>query len=650
MYDIVYIGNDDDNWKKLKERFVTAKRTDSFEKAKRKVFTKMFWIVWQDTIPLESFLFDYEPDDWSKEYIHVFLNEIHYDGICLFPKSTTVSEEDFQKRIFENKKEVDIMASIPKPFDIFNIDSYDDYLNALDKSTTDLFWMSSLNITVDKEVTDNFYIPHHEEIDRNQNHSFLHNVDGNKRLGIYLCSKHKIATQKEIEDRHIINRKEWDIVASHPVVYDAFDIDTYEEYLDALENSKTEMFWITFNDVDASQFKKTLYFNYDNEYDKNINHTFIHNDNGNHLRNGVWLCSKNVPLSKKEVEYRFIVNSKEHNEIASVRKYYDRFTINTYEEYNSALEQSTQEMFWAISDRYTITDDDIFNTYFPKKHLYDEEFSYERSVTHIFKNGIYNDGLMLCSKNSEITKREWEYGFIANKQEHDTVVSQPNPYDIVFISYQEPTADENYERLLKSFPRAKRVHGVKGIHQAHIAAAKQCTTDMIWIVDGDAHIVDDFNFDYQVPLWKRDNVFVWRSQNPINDLVYGYGGVKLFPRQLTIDMDISKPDMTTSISEKFNPVQQISNITAFNTGEFETWKSAFRECAKLSSKIIDRQKNDETEQRLETWCTVGEDRPYGSYALAGARAGREFGLSNRDDLKLINNFDWLKEQFNEQYS
>ena len=41
-------------------------------------------------------------------------------------------------------------------------------------------------------------------------------------------------------------------------------------------------------------------------------------------------------------------------------------------------------------------------------------------------------------------------------------------YDIVFISYQEPNADENYNKLLKRFPLAKRVHGVKGIHQAHI--------------------------------------------------------------------------------------------------------------------------------------------------------------------------------------
>ena len=221
-------------------------------------------------------------------------------------------------------------------------------------------------------------------------------------------------------------------------------------------------------------------------------------------------------------------------------------------------------------------------------------------------------------------------------------------YDIVFISYQEPNADENYAALKARFPMAKRVHGVKGIHQAHIVAAKKCFTKMFWIVDGDAQILDSFNFDYEVPSHQLDHVHVWRAKNPINGLVYGYGGVKLFPRDLTVNMDTSKPDMTTSISNKFKAILEIANITAFNTSPFETWKGAFRECAKLSSKTITRQNNEETEQRLETWCTKGSEERYGSYALNGANAGREFGISNRSNISFINDFEWLWEQFNDK--
>jgi hypothetical protein len=106
--------------------------------------------------------------------------------------------------------------------------------------------------------------------------------------------------------------------------------------------------------------------------------------------------------------------------------------------------------------------------------------------------------------------------------------------------------------------------------------------------------------------------------------------------------------MTTSISNKFKAINEISNITAFNTDPFNTWKSAFRECVKLSSRVIDRQKDDETQTRLQTWCTTGADRPFGKYAIDGAKLGALFGARNKGNLEMlknINNFDWLKEQF-----
>jgi hypothetical protein len=194
------------------------------------------------------------------------------------------------------------------------------------------------------------------------------------------------------------------------------------------------------------------------------------------------------------------------------------------------------------------------------------------------------------------------------------------------------------------------VHGIKGIHQAHIEAAKICDTPMVWIVDGDACIEEGFNFEYQVPVWQYSNVHVWRSKNPINGLVYGYGGVKLFPKQLTMDMDTNALDMTTSISDKFIEVNEISNTTNFATGKFETWKSAFRECCKLSSRSIDRQEDIETQQRLEIWTTVGADKPYGDAAINGAIHGKKYGENNKGNaqaLKKINDFDWLEEYYND---
>ena len=225
-------------------------------------------------------------------------------------------------------------------------------------------------------------------------------------------------------------------------------------------------------------------------------------------------------------------------------------------------------------------------------------------------------------------------------------------YDIVFISYHEPNAEENFNDLYTRYntvgvfgDRVKRVKDVKGIHNAHVEAAKLANTSYFYVVDGDAKVVQDFKFSHTAE--ETDVVHVYRSSNPINNLTYGYGGIKLLPTTLTLNMDTTTNDMTTSISDKFKVMNEVSNITAFNTDAFSTWKSAFRECAKLSSKTIKGQKNDETEKRLHIWTTVGGDVPFGKYAIAGAVAGRDFGLSSESDLQLINNFDWLKEQFDD---
>jgi hypothetical protein len=136
---------------------------------------------------------------------------------------------------------------------------------------------------------------------------------------------------------------------------------------------------------------------------------------------------------------------------------------------------------------------------------------------------------------------------------------------------------------------------------------------------------------------------VWRSRNPINNLEYGYGGVKLLPKDLTLAMRTDTVDMTTSISKTFNAKEQVSNITAFNTDPFNTWKSAFRECVKLASKAIERQDNTETTERLNVWRTVATGE-FGEYAIKGANDALAF-VNQGNDISKINDFDYLQELF-----
>ena len=543
MHDIFYINDvKDQTYNILKDRFFTAKFAASVYEAQKKAKTKFYWIVWNDIVIEETFDFTYNPDEWSQDVSHVFKNGLNYDGIWLLPKNKKISEKEIEYRFLVSRKEVDILASYNQKYDYFEVDSYEDYLHALNNTKTTMFWASSCNISVNQDLIHNFHKTTTKEIVKSENHVFKHIVDDKEFYnGLFLLSKRKVLTKNEIEYRHLVSRIEWNVVGSGPTDYDTFEIDSYEQYLQACKNAKTELFYATSKQIIQNK-KLNLYFTHDDVYNRKENHVFLNVCNDEQKENGVFLLSKHKILTKKEIEYRHIVHKKSWNIIASKHK----------------------------------------------------------------------------------------------------------PYDVVFISYNESNADEHYEKLIEKAPHATRVHGVKGIHQAHIQAAKQSQSEMVWIVDADAILMDDFNFDLYIEKWDRETVHVWRSKNPINDLVYGYGGIKLFPRQLTIDMDTSKPDMTTSITNKFKAMPNISNITAFNTDPFNTWKSAFRECCKLASKVINRQKSKETEERIDIWCTVGADKEFGEYAIEGALAGREYGYKNKDyveALKKINNFEWLKEQY-----
>ena len=622
---------------------------DDYKLALEKTTTEMFWMsstnLKYDSDLVNNFYISHHELQLRRQthaFKHKVENETTYNGVFLCSKNVLLTTQEIEYRFPITRIEHDTIVSGPVIYDTFVVDSYDEYVYALANSKTEMFWATSCNISTDDFKFD-LYFTHDNEYDRKQNHAFIHRVnDENYYNGVFLFSKHKPVTQKEIEHRFIADCKEWDIVASNPIEYDTFVVDSYNDYQAALENSKTEMFWAVSANIKIDPaFNFNLYVSHDN-YDRKQNHAFIHRVNDENYYNGVFLFSKHKPVTQKEIEHRFIADCKEWNVVASGPCKYEKFYPKTYNEYLTALENSKTEMFWIIPEYVNVTDRFKFDTYFSHNQ------SFERNINHAYLNGKYYDGVVLCSKYAKFTEREFDYKFIANKKEVPVIISTPKLFDLVFISYQEPNCEENYEKLLTKIPYAKRIHGVKGIHQAHIAAAKLCNTDMFWIVDGDAEIMDDFDFNHQVARWDKEIVHVWRSQNPINDLVYGYGGVKLFPRDLTINMDITKPDMTTSISSKFKAISQISNITGFNTDPFNTWKSAFRECCKLSSKIIDRQKEDETNTRLRTWCTLGEDKLYGNYSIAGAKAGAFYGARNKDNveaLSKINDFEWLQKQF-----
>lgn len=215
-------------------------------------------------------------------------------------------------------------------------------------------------------------------------------------------------------------------------------------------------------------------------------------------------------------------------------------------------------------------------------------------------------------------------------------------FDIVFISYDEENADENYEHLLNYYPYAKRVHGVDGIREAHKQAAIISTTDFFFTIDGDNKILLDSDLTPPDTL-NQNTVYVWRCKNAVNDLVYGFGAIKLWHKNIfTKDLN-SYTDHAMSATKNYQVINKIASITHFNSSAFSAWRSGFREAVKLSNNIhnnIDQY----SANRLNIWKTVGMEKPFGDWCIRGAKMGEDYFLKY-NSMDIINKFNDLKKIF-----
>ncbi len=219
-------------------------------------------------------------------------------------------------------------------------------------------------------------------------------------------------------------------------------------------------------------------------------------------------------------------------------------------------------------------------------------------------------------------------------------------FDIVFLSYDEPLAEEHWKRLKKRFPYAQRVHGVKGILKAHKKCAKLARTDYFFVVDGDAYILDSLSFHDVPSQLSKDFFYMWSSRNAINDLTYSNGGVKLLPKNIFEGVKDYGLDMFVTLPHK--NMAKVASLSRFNASPFYSWRAGFRECVQLASEHSKKIKRQTRIYLLNIWCNKGASRPFGEWCVKGSRAGRRYGMENIGNekaIKLMNDFDWLKMRF-----
>lgn len=299
---------------------------------------------------------------------------------------------------------------------------------------------------------------------------------------------------------------------------------------------------------------------------------------------------------------------------------------NIFKGRQAAAKVANTKMFYLIQHNVTLSDTFDFD-FTPEKH--------DEGYIHYWAAGRIT---IISKRNAGATDTPVKY----MTDQSDIILNQ---CDVVFISYDEPNAEENWAHLCSRVPNAKRIHGTKGIFNAHAEAAAMCETEHFFVVDGDTQLLDSFDFPGVITRYDADKyVHIWKCRNNSNGLEYGYGGLKLVNKAMFGRTRHSYVDMTTLLGDGVKVMDAVASKTIFNSDAFRAFRGAFRECAKLSSHVINNSDASLTSERLASWCAMAAG-PFSVYVITGADLGRIYGAENVGDqtaLQRINDFEWMK--------
>ena len=246
---------------------------------------------------------------------------------------------------------------------------------------------------------------------------------------------------------------------------------------------------------------------------------------------------------------------------------------------------------------------------------------------------------------------------------------RPIDYDIIYLSYDEPNAEENYADLCSKVPWAKRVHGVEGSDAAHKACAELSETDRFITIDGDNKIRDGF-LDQEIDIEENQvlssSVISWCGQNVINNLMYGNGGIKCWPKEYVLKMrthenaDPNNKQAQVDFCWDINYIQQNSCFSDVynNATAQQAWRAGFREGVKMAldrgNKVADadalRKSHWKNLHRLYIWTMIGADVENGLWAIYGAREGLYKTMCTDWDFVNVRDFKYLNNMWEETYS
>jgi hypothetical protein len=235
-------------------------------------------------------------------------------------------------------------------------------------------------------------------------------------------------------------------------------------------------------------------------------------------------------------------------------------------------------------------------------------------------------------------------------------------YDCFYLTFDEPEKEQRWNTIKKLIPHAQWVDNIEGFDKAHKECARRSNTERLTIIDGDNQFLSPMPV-LRVPrkILQKKYVLSYSSENNINGLSYGNGGLKSWPRDVLLSSKTHEESTDEEGAVDFcfkipyyqmpeSPTQTIINLTPY-----QAFRAGYREGVKMSlleGKVINFHSNTDNSlknliprsnyYRLKVWLEVGRDIPNGLWAIYGARLGLMNLINDKRTLSDIREYSWFK--------
>lgn len=404
-------------------------------------------------------------------------------------------------------------------------------------------------------------------------------------------------------------------------------VGSYFEILKAVINDvKTEYFWFFANFVDLKEISKFDLDFIPEQHEKDQIH--------------VWYATHPMAGLNKEANVLLIPTKKFKEQMHDLKFLRDYKDINYHPHADLFQRPITKTDFKLKTLMKSYSANTNFYTWMINRQIKDVK------LPNYYPSFWEDEKMYTWGKTKDIMlvpgNRSIKQFYDIDRQVHFDYTYEPKPMDIVFLSYDEPSAEKYWQVLKEKYPRAKRIQGVKGRTQAYHSAALMSKTDYFFAVFPTIELEDSFDFTFQPDRLREPCHYIFHAKNPVNGLEYGHRAVILYNKHLCLST--VHPSLDFTLSQPHTVVPQLCGTSHFNQTPEISWRVAFREVLKL----CEMNPTVESSYRLKKWCELGKGE-YASYVQRGALDAVAYYKEvngDKDALQLSYELEWLKDKFN----